>query len=191
ETVAGSRVDSIDDLPRARAVLCDLSSKPLLRIAQHRFPGWYRRKLEHYRYGMGVFKVDWALDAPIPWRHAQCAQAGTVHVGGRFAEVAQSEREAWEGRVAPRPFVLLTQPSLFDSSRAPAGRHTAWAYCHVPNGCTLDLTERIERQVERFAPGFRDRILARSVLAPAELERRNANLVGGDINGGIMDLRDR
>jgi phytoene dehydrogenase-like protein len=137
---------------------------------------------------MGAFKVDWALDAPIPWRATACAQAGTVHLGGTIEEIARSERDAWEGRITPSPFVLLTQPSLFDPSRAPKGRHTAWAYCHVPHGSGADRLASIEQQVERFAPGFRDRILARSVRGPAELERHNANLVGGDIGAGVTDL---
>ena len=188
EIVTGTRVDSLDALPPARAILCDLSPRPFLRIAGHRLPAWYRRRLQQYRYGMGVFKVDWALDGPIPWRDAACATAGTVHVGGTLEEIAQSERDAWEGRVPERPFVLVTQPTLFDPSRAPAGRHTAWAYCHVPHGSDADMLPRIEAQIERFAPGFRDRILGRSAIGPADLERRNANLVGGDIAGGVHDL---
>lgn len=188
EIVTGAEVRSIDDLPPARAILCDLSPRPLLRIAGHRFPDGYRRLLETYRYGMGVFKVDWALDAPIPWRAAECGRAGTVHVGGTIDEIAAGERDAWSGRPAERPFVLLTQPSVFDPSRAPAGKHTAWAYCHVPHGSTADMVDRIESQIERFAPGFRARVLARSVMTPADLERRNANLVGGDIAAGVTDL---
>ena len=188
EVVTGMRVASIDDLPPARAILCDLSPKPLLRIAGHRFPAWYRRKLERYRYGMGAFKVDWALDAPIPWRSSQCAQAGTVHLGGTLEEISRSEREAWEGRVTERPFVLLAQPTLFDPSRAPAGRHVAWTYCHVPHGSEADMLPRIEQQIERFAPGFRDRVLARAVMRPADIERHNANLVGGDIGSGVTDV---
>jgi phytoene dehydrogenase-like protein len=188
EIVTSAPVTSVDDLPTARAVLCDLSPKPLLRIAGHRFPAWYRRKLERYRYGMGAFKVDWALDAPIPWRAAECAEAATVHLGGTLDEIARSERDASEGRIAERPFVLLTQPSLFDGSRAPAGRHTAWAYCHVPHGSAADMLPAIEQQIERFAPGFRERILARALRRPADFERHNANLVGGDIGAGVSDL---
>jgi phytoene dehydrogenase-like protein len=138
---------------------------------------------------MGVFKVDWALDAPIPWRAEACRQAGTVHVGGTLAEIATSERDAWEGRVTERPFTLVTQPSLFDSTRAPAGKHTAWAYCHVPHASAADMLPRIEQQIERFAPGFRERVLATSVMRPADLERHNANLVGGDIGSGVTDVR--
>jgi len=189
EIVTGMTVRSVDDLPPARAVLCDLSPKPLLRIAGHKFPRSYRRQLEHYRYGMGAYKVDWALEGPIPWRAAECAQAGTVHLGGTLEEIARSERETWDGRAADRPFVLLVQPSLFDPSRAPDGRHTAWAYCHVPHGCDVGMLERIEQQVERFAPGFRARVLARSVRGPADIERHNVNFVGGDIGAGVTDLR--
>lgn len=189
EIVTGTRILSIDELPPARAVLCDLTPKPLLSIAGHRFPPAYRRKLERYRYGPAAYKVDWALAGPIPWRAPECARASTVHLGGTLDEIALSEREAWAGRPPERPYVLLTQPSLFDPLRAPEGRHTGWAYCHVPHGSTFDMLDRIETQVERFAPGFRDRILARSVLPPAELERRNANIVGGDIAGGVVDLR--
>jgi phytoene dehydrogenase-like protein len=188
EIVTGTPVKSVDELPASRAVLCDLSPRPLVGIAGHRFPAWYRRKLERYRYGMGAFKVDWALDAPIPWRAAECARAATVHLGATLEEIARSERDAWEGRTSERPFVPLAQPSLFDASRAPNGRHTAWAYCHVPHGSTADMLPAIERQIERFAPGFRDRILARAVRQPADFERHNANLVGGDIGSGASDL---
>ena len=188
EIVAGVPVTSIDELPRAKAVLCDLSPRPLLRIAGHRFPDWYRRTLERYRYGPGVFKVDWALDAPIPWRAASCSSAGTVHLGGTLEEIARAERETWQGRAAERPFVLLSQPSLFDATRAPDGRHTAWAYCHVPHASGADMLARIEQQIERFAPGFRERVLARSVRNPSDIERHNANLAGGDIGAGVSDL---
>ena len=189
EVVADHRVVSLDDLPRARAVLCDLSPRPFLRIAGSRLPASYRRSLERFRYGMGVFKVDWALDGPIPWRAAACSRAATVHIGGTFDEIAQSEQRAWTGSAAERPFVLLVQPTLFDPSRAPTGKHTAWAYCHVPGGSTVDMLPRIEAQIERFAPGFRDRVLARAVATPGDVERRNANFVGGDIGSGVTDLR--
>jgi phytoene dehydrogenase-like protein len=189
EIVTGAPVRSVDELPPARAVLCDLSPKPLLRIAGHRFPPSYRRKLERYRYGMGAYKVDWALDGPIPWRAAECTRAATVHVGGTLDEIARSERDAWSGRHSERPFVLLVQPTLFDPSRAPEGRHTAWAYCHVPHGSDIKVLPRLEQQLERFAPGFRDRVLARSVMPPGEIERHNANMVGGDIAAGVTDLR--
>src|SRR5205807_1919448 len=142
-------------------------------------------QLTRYRYGMGAFKVDWALDAPIPWKARDCAGAATVHVGGTLDEIARSEREAWEGRPAERPFVVLAQPTLFDPSRAPAGKHIAWAYCHVPHASTVDMLPWIEQQIERFAPGFRERVLARAVSTPADIERHNANLVGGDIASGV------
>src|SRR5437588_550963 len=183
------RVESIAELPSARAVLCDVTPRQLLRMAGAHLPASYRRKLERYRYGLAAFKVDWALDGPIPWRAQECLRAGTVHLGGTLEEIAASEETAWRGRHAERPFVLLAQPSLFDGTRAPTGKHTVWAYCHVPNGSIFDMTARIENQVERFAPGFRARVLARHVMSPAELERKNANLVGGDINGGAQDIR--
>jgi phytoene dehydrogenase-like protein len=189
EVVANHRVASLDELPPARAVLCDLSPRPFLRVAGQRLPSGYRRSLERYRYGMGVFKVDWALDGPIPWRAGECARAGTVHVCGTLEEVVQSERNAWTGLAPERPFVLLVQPTLFDSSRAPAGKHIAWAYCHVPAGSTADMLPRIEAQIERFAPGFRDRVLAHSVMNPADIEAHNANLIAGDIGSGVVDLR--
>jgi len=189
EIVTSAPVTAIEDLPPARAVLCDLSPKPLLAVAGRVLPESYKRRLGTYRYGMGAFKVDWALDAPIPWRDPTVARAGTVHVGGSLEEIAASERDAWEGRVTDRPFVLLAQHTLFDPSRAPAGRHTAWTYCHVPHGSAADRLAAIEAQIERFAPGFRERVLARHVITPAEFERRNPSLVGGDIAMGVTDLR--
>ena len=187
--VTSARIASLDEIASVRPVLCDLTPRPFLRVAGHRLPARYRRRLERYRYGMGVFKVDWALDRPIPWRAPECARAGTVHLGGTWEEIARSEHDAWSGRAADRPFVLLVQPTLFDPSRAPDGKHVAWGYCHVPHGSTTDMLPHIEQQIERFAPGFRDRILARAVAGPADLERRNANLVGGDIGAGVNDLR--
>jgi phytoene dehydrogenase-like protein len=178
----------IDELPSADVVLADIGPRELVRLGRGRLPGRYERRLLHYRHGPGAFKLDWALDGPIPWRAASCARAGTVHLGATLGEISASEWGAWSGTPGGRPFVLLAQTSLFDESRAPAGKHTAWAYCHVPNGSRVDMTERVEAQVERFAPGFRDRILARHVLDPAALERHNRNLVGGDPNGGAMDL---
>jgi phytoene dehydrogenase-like protein len=166
-----------------------VTPRQLLGMAGGRLPPPYRRRLERYRYGPGVFKLDWALDAPIPWRAEECSRAATVHLGATLEEISASEREPSRGSVAERPYVLLAQQSLFDATRAPEGKHTAWAYCHVPNGAAIDITERIEAQVERFAPGFGDRILARSALGPAELEDHDANYVGGDINGGAADLR--
>ena len=188
EITCGWRVRSLDELPPARAVLCDVTPRALAQLAGPRLSDEFKKRLRLYRHGPGTFKLDWALDGPIPWRAAQVARAGTVHVGGTLEEIAASERAACEGRVSERPFVLVTQPSAFDPSRAPAGRHTAWGYCHVPAGSSFDMTERIESQMERFAPGFRDRILARSVLAPADLEALNPNLIGGDIQGGAGSI---
>jgi phytoene dehydrogenase-like protein len=178
----------LEDVLPARLVLCDLSTQPLLAVAGHRFTESYREKLHRFRYGPGVYKMDWALAGPIPWRAAECALAGTVHLGGTLEEIAAAERAAWRGEIAERPFVLLAQPSLFDLARAPAGKHTVWGYCHVPNGSAVPMLERIEAQIERFAPGFRELVLARHVMSPADLERRNPNFVGGDINGGAADL---
>jgi phytoene dehydrogenase-like protein len=188
EIETGRRVESLAELGDTRAVLLDVTPRGLLALAGDRLPDRYRRGLERYRYGPGVFKLDWALDGPIPWRAEECARAATVHLGGTLAEIAASEAAPGQGEVVERPYVLLAQQSLFDPTRAPAGRHTAWAYCHVPNGSTVDMTETIEAQVERFAPGFRERILARSALGPAEIERYNANYVGGDINAGAATL---
>jgi phytoene dehydrogenase-like protein len=189
DIVINHPITSIQDLPAARAILCDLSPRPLLRLAGRQLPDWYKHQLERYRYGMGVFKVDWALDAPIPWRDAAVARAATVHLGGSLEEIAASEQDSWEGRISERPFVLLAQPSLFDDTRAPSGKHTVWAYCHVPQSSSADMLTRTEQQIERFARGFRERILARHVMSPADLERHNPNLVGGDIAMGITDLR--
>jgi phytoene dehydrogenase-like protein len=188
EIACEARVESLDDLPPARVVLLDVAPRQLLRLGAARLPRRYRRALEHYRYGPGVFKIDLALDGPVPWRDAACARAGTVHVGGTLDEIAASEAAVWRGEHPERPYVIVAQQSLFDPSRAPEGKHTAWAYCHVPNGSALDMTARIEAQIERFAPGFRDRILARSTMGPRQLEERNPNLVGGDIGGGVQDL---
>jgi phytoene dehydrogenase-like protein len=188
EIETGHRVESLAELGDARAVLLDVTPRGLLALAGDRLPSRYRRRLERYRYGPGVFKVDWALDGPIPWRPEECARAATVHLGATLEEIAASEAAPWRGEIAERPYVLLAQQSLFDATRAPAGRHTAWAYCHVPNGSVVDLTARIEAQVERFAPGFRERIIGRSALGPTAIERRNPNYVGGDINGGAATL---
>jgi len=178
----------VDSLPRTDLVLADVVPRELLRLARGRLPERYARALHSYRHGPGAFKVDWALDGPIPWSAAECRRAGTAHLGGSLDEISASEWDAWRGRPAERPFVLLAQTSLFDQTRAPAGKHTAWAYCHVPNGSGQDMTERIEAQVERFAPGFRELVLARHAMGPAELEARNRNLAGGDLNAGAMDL---
>lgn len=184
EVVTGSRVGSIAALEEARAYVFDTSPRDLERIAGDRLPDGYRHALRRYRYGPGVFKIDYALDGPVPWRDPAVARAGTVHVGGSFDQIREGEAEVARGRHAERPFVLVAQPSAFDPSRAPAGTHVLWAYCHVPNGSTEDMTARIEAQIERFAPGFGDRILARHVMDTAEVERRNANFVGGDISCG-------
>jgi phytoene dehydrogenase-like protein len=174
----------VDELPQADLVLADVAPCELARIAGSRLPDRYVRALRRYRHGPGAFKLDWALSAPIPWTAPDAARAGTVHVGGGLDEIAASERAAWEGRASGRPFVLLAQPGRFDPTRG----QTAWAYCHVPNGATEDMTERIEAQVERFAPGFQGLILGRHALGPADLQRHNRNLVGGDLNNGAMDL---
>jgi phytoene dehydrogenase-like protein len=184
EIETGRRVASLDELPPARAVLLDLTPRQVLRLAGARLPGRYRRALERYRYGPAAFKLDLALSGPIPWKDPACALAATVHLGGTLQEIAASERAPHAGALAERPFVLLAQQSLFDPARAPAGRHTAWAYCHVPHGSALDAAGRIEAQIERFAPGFRDLVLARHVTAPSDFERYDENYVGGDIAGG-------
>ena len=188
EVYAGTRVRAVEEVPRTRAVLFDVTPRQLLEISGHHFPGRYRRALGRYRYGPGVFKVDFALDGPIPWEAEGCGRAGTVHLGGTLDEISAGEAAVSRGEHPERPFVLLAQQSLFDDTRAPEGKHTVWAYCHVPNGSTVDMTERIERQIERYAPGFRDRILAKSKMGPADLQRINANHIGGDINGGLQDL---
>jgi phytoene dehydrogenase-like protein len=188
EIVTGLAVQHRDQLPGARTTLFDTSPRAMAGIMGDRFPEGFRRQLERYRYGPGSFKVDWALRAPIPWKARECLDASTVHVGGALEEIAAAEAAPWKGECAERPFVLVTQPSLFDQSRAPNGQHTAWGYCHVPNGSTVDMTARIEAQIERFAPGFRDVILARAVRSPATIEGANANLVGGDIGAGANDL---
>jgi phytoene dehydrogenase-like protein len=181
-------VHLLADLPPSRVVLFDTSPNQLATIASPVLPTGYVHRLRGYRYGPGVFKVDWALDGPIPWADQACLEASTVHVGGTLDEIASSEQAVWRGEHPDKPFVIVVQPSLFDASRAPDGKHTGWAYCHVPAGSTLDRTEAIERQIERFAPGFRDRILARHVMNTADLERYDANYVGGAITGGVTDL---
>ena len=170
-------------------ILCDLTPRQLIKVGGQRLSDSYRKRLGRYRYGAAVFKVDYALNAPIPWKASDCLRAATVHLGGSFEEIAASEKAVRIGQTSDRPFVLLAQPTLFDNSRAPAGKHTAWAYCHVPNGSKVNMLENLEGQIERFAPGFRNRILARRAFSPADLESMDANLVGGDIGGGIMDIR--
>ena len=188
EIVTGVEVKSLDALPPAGVVLCDITPRQLLRLAGPRLSGLYKRQLQRYRYGMGVFKLDLALDGPIPWSAKACGRAGTVHVGGTLAEIAKAERTVWKGEHPEQPFVLLAQQSLFDDTRAPEGKQVAWTYCHVPNGSDIDMSERIEAQIERFAPGFRERILARHSTNAREMEHYNANYIGGDINGGVQDL---
>jgi phytoene dehydrogenase-like protein len=184
----GTYIQSLDQLPSAHAVLFDVTPKQLLQIAGHKFSPIYKWQLDRYRYGMGVFKIDWALDGPIPFKAADCLRAGTIHLGNTFEEIAEGELMTSNGRQSEKPFVLLAQQSLFDPSRAPEGKQTAWAYCHVPNGSTQDMTAIIENQVERFAPGFKDLILAKHTMDTAQVEAYNPNYVGGDINGGIIDI---
>ena len=184
----GHTVASLAELPPSRAVVLDVTPRQVLAIAGDRLPAGYRRGLERYRYGPGVFKVDWALDGPVPWRDHAVAGAGTVHLSGSSRAIAAAEDAVARGRHPERPFILFVQPTVADPTRAPAGKHVAWAYCHVPNGSTVDMTHVLEGEVERHAPGFRDLILARSVKGPAAMEAHDANYVGGDINGGIQDL---
>ncbi|MEO8285087.1 MAG: NAD(P)/FAD-dependent oxidoreductase [Chloroflexota bacterium] len=188
EIITGMKVDTLDQLPRSRAVLFDVTPRQMVKIAGKRLPASYTRRLSRFRYGPGVFKLDYALDGPVPWRAEECSRAATVHVGGTLAEIALSERDQSHGRHSERPYVIVAQQSLFDSTRAPVGKHTLWAYCHVPNGSTFDMTERIEAQIERFAPGFRDLILARHTMSPADFQAYNPNYIGGDINGGAQDI---
>ncbi len=188
EIVTGWRVAELGELPRARAVLFDLIPREFIRIANKELPETYKRRLTKFRHGPAVFKVDWALSEPVPWTAPECREAGTVHLGGSYEEIACSEQLAWDGQHAERPFVLFVQPSVFDPTRAPKDGHTAWAYCHVPAGSDVNMLERIEAQVERFAPGFRDCILERSVLFPNDLEAYNPNYAGGDITGGVQSL---
>ena len=189
EVRTSCRVDSLETVPDCDVILCDVTPRQLLAIAGSRLKNYYKRRLQTFRYGPGVFKVDYALREPIPWRAAECWRAITLHLGGTFEEIAASEKAVRSGKHAERPFVLLAQPSLFDGSRAPEGKHTAWAYCHIPNGSTEDRLQAIEDQIERYAPGFREIVLARRTFSCVELESMNANLVGGDINGGVLDRR--
>lgn len=184
----GHWVKSLKELPSAKTILFDVTPKQLLEIAGHRFSSIYKWQLERYRYGMGVFKIDWALDAPIPFTSTDARKAGTIHLGNTIKEIEIAESQTSKGHHIDKPFVLLAQQSLFDPSRAPEGKHTGWAYCHVPNGSKVDMTNAIENQVERFAPGFKERILARHTFNTSEIEAYNPNYIGGDINGGIIDL---
>jgi phytoene dehydrogenase-like protein len=189
EIITSQEVRNLNDIEPAHAVFFDLAPVHMLRIAGNRLPPVYRQKLSRYRYGPGVFKVDWALRGTIPWKAPECLKAATIHVGGSMEEIAASERAVWKGFHPERPFVICVQPSLFDATRAPDGCHIAWAYCHVPNGSTFDMTERIERQIERFAPGFRDLVIGRSIMPPASIEKFDANCIGGDIAGGMNSIR--
>jgi phytoene dehydrogenase-like protein len=189
EIVTGVEVESLETLPPARVVLCDVTPRQLLRLAGRRLSPLYQRRLQRYRYGPGVCKVDFALDGPIPWKSPECLRAATVHLGGTLPEIAAGEAAIWRGEHPERPYVLVAQQSLFDPTRAPTGKHTVWAYCHVPNGSPYDMSERIAAQIERFAPGFRDCILAKHVCTADQLEDYNPNYIGGDINGGVQDLR--
>lgn len=184
----GFEVKSLQQLPSSQAALFDCSPQQLLKIAGQKFTDFYKWQLNRYRYGMGVFKIDWALDAPIPWKNPEISQAGTVHIGNTFEEIKTNEALTAKGRHPDKPFVLLSQPSLFDATRAPEGKHTAWAYCHVPSGSEKDMTDAIEQQVERFAPGFRDRILAKHTMNTRAIQEYNPNYIGGDINGGVQDI---
>ena len=189
EIVTGYEVKSLKELPPARAVLLDVTPRQVLQIAGDQLPSGYRRQLEKYRYGPGVFKMDWALSDPIPWTADACRRAGTVHLGATLREIVHSEQIIWDGKHAQRPYTLVTQQSLFDDTRAPPGKQTAWAYCHVPNGSTIDMTDAIESQIERFAPGFRDLVLARHTMTTHDFQQYNPNYIGGDINGGVQNWR--
>jgi phytoene dehydrogenase-like protein len=188
QTRSSTHVSSIADLPRHKATLFDLTPRQILEIEGTELPNRYRRQLARYRYGPGIFKVDWALETPIPWQAEECRAAGTVHLGGTLGEVAEAEAAVWRGEHPAQPFVILAQPTVVDPSRAPPERHIAWAYCHVPNGSTVDMASAIEAQVERFAPGFTRRILARGTRNACQMQAYNPNYVGGDINGGVQDL---
>src|SRR5688572_6048146 len=182
EIFTNVRVKALAELPRAQVVMCDVTPRQMLSMTGNELPPGFRKKLQRYRYGPGAFKIDWALKGPVPWKVPECLQAATVHLGGSYEEISASESATWRGQHSDRPFVIVCQPSLFDPTRAPKGQHTLWAYCHVPNGSTFDMTERIENQMERFAPDFRNQIVAKHVMSPASLEKHNANLIGGDIN---------
>lgn len=188
EIITGQKVTSLDQLPSAQAYLFDTSPSQLVEIAGDRLPSGYQNRLQKYRYGMGVFKLDWALDHPIPWKAADCSRAATLHIGPSLADITASEKAVWQGRHPEKPYLIVAQQSLFDPTRAPSGKHTAWAYCHVPNSSTEDMTAAIENQIERFAPGFRDCIKTRHIMTTANYQAYNANYIGGDINGGIQDL---
>lgn len=189
KVITRSRIDQVSAKAAADVTLCDFTPRQFLELANGKLPDNYRRSLETFRYGPGVYKVDWALREPIPWKARECLRAATVHLGGSFKEISDSEAAVHDGQLSPRPFVILAQPSLFDASRAPQGKHTAWAYCHVPNGFKGSALDHIQAQIERFAPGFRDCVLARSQHSTLNMNKWNENLIGGDINGGAVDWR--
>ena len=189
EIVTGRRIGTVDELPADATVFLDVSPRQVLQLARQRFDSDYRKQLEKYRFGPGIFKVDWALNGPIPWRAEECRRAATLHLGGTMEEIAAAEKEVHLGRHPEKPFVLVAQQSLFDPDRAPVGKQVGWAYCHVPNGSRVDMTERIENQIERFAPGFKDLIIGRRTRDTAAMQAYNENFVGGDINGGMQNLR--
>ena len=182
------RIENLNQLPKSRAVLLDVSVWEFLQIAGEQLPSGYRQRLQRFQHGPGVFKIDYALSEPIPWKAEACRRAGTIHLGGGIDEIAAAERDVSRGKIPERPFVLVAQQSLFDETRAPGGQHTLWAYCHVPFDCNIDMSDRIESQIERFAPGFRDCILARHTMTATDLARSNPNLIGGDISGGAANL---
>jgi phytoene dehydrogenase-like protein len=188
EIITGWELQSLSDLPPARATMLDITPYQFLQIAGNQLPPYYRRQLNRYRYGPGVFKMDWALSGPIPWTAETCRRAGTIHIGPSLADIALSERLVWQGKIPEHPYIIIAQQSLFDDTRAPDGRHTAWAYCHVPHGAEVDMTQAIEGQIERFAPGFRDLVLAKHSMSPSDYQQYNLNYIGGDINGGVQDL---
>jgi phytoene dehydrogenase-like protein len=187
EIITGWRVETLAELPPSSLIFADITPRQLISLAAKKLPESYRHSLERYRYGPGVFKVDYALSGPPPWKNPDCARASTLHLGGTFPEIALSEREVAAGRVPENPYVLVTQPSLFDATRAPQGKHVLWAYCHVPHGSNESMLERVETQIERFAPGFKSLILARHTMNSSQMEQYNPNYIGGDINGGIQD----
>src|SRR5262249_46924167 len=182
------RIENLRELPKSRAILLDISVSEFLRIAGQEMASGYRRRLESFRHAPGIFKIDYALSAPIPWKAEACRRAGTIHLGGTIDEIAAAERDVALGNIPERPFVLVAQQSLFDETRAPRNQHTLWAYCHVPFNCSTEMSDKIESQIERFAPGFRDCVLARHTMSAADLAKSNPNLRGGDISGGAANL---
>jgi phytoene dehydrogenase-like protein len=187
--ITNHEVRSLDQLPPYKILMLDVTPHQLLKLTKWQLSDSYRRKLDNYKYGPGVFKIDWILDGPVPWKAKECLDAGTVHLGGSLEEIANAEYTVWKNQLPEKPFVILAQPSLFDNTRTQSGGHIIWAYSHVPKDSTFDMTERIEAQIERFAPGFKERIIARNTTCPAEVERDNPNYVGGDITGGRECLR--